>query len=65
VIPSHLVKVGLLTADNKYKTTILNGLKKAPTSSIDTFEKVEAQIQLEISKIEARSKRFTDFMDKN
>jgi hypothetical protein len=39
---SDLIAVGLLSADSKNKSSILSQLKKLPSTSLDSFEKIQA-----------------------
>ena len=41
---AELVEVGLIPQDSKIKTSILATLKKLPSSSLDSFEKIQAAI---------------------
>ena len=41
---SDLIAVGLLSADSKNKSSILSQLKKLPSTSLDSFEKIQAAV---------------------
>jgi len=44
VYSSDLIAVGLIPQDSKIKSSITSALKKLPTSSLDSFEKIQAEI---------------------
>jgi hypothetical protein len=57
VTADQLIKIGLLSADNKNKTSILNALKKAPIAEINTYAKLEKLISLQMAVIKERAER--------
>jgi uncharacterized protein YfeS len=44
VYSSDLIAVGLIPQDSKIKSSITSALKKLPASSLDSFEKIQAEI---------------------
>ena len=64
VTADQLVRIGLISADNKNKTTILNALKRAPSTQIDTYEKLQKAISAEMAVIKARADRLAAIKQK-
>jgi hypothetical protein len=64
VYSSDLITVGLIPQDSKIKSSITSALKKLPTSSLDTFEKIQAEIA-SVEKVHAdRKARLAAILDK-
>lgn len=57
VTADQLVRIDLISADNKNKTTILNAIKKAPADEINTYEKLKKSISMQLAVINARADR--------
>jgi hypothetical protein len=57
VTADQLIRIGLISAENKNKTTILNALKRAPSNQIDTYEKLQKATASEMALIKARADR--------
>jgi hypothetical protein len=57
VTADQLVRIGLISADNKNKTTILNSLKNTPADEINTYEKLKKAISIQLAVITARADR--------
>jgi len=64
VTADQLVRIGLISTDNKNKTTILNALKRAPSTQIDTYEKLQKAISAEMAVIKARADRLAAIKQK-
>jgi hypothetical protein len=56
-LPVDLVAVGLIPNDSKNKSSIATALRKLPSSSIDTFEKIQAEVALIQKAYEERKNR--------
>jgi hypothetical protein len=57
---TELVSRGLLSADNTYKYSVLQGLASYPNGSLDSLEKIEAAIKEQIFKAEAPKRRLAE-----
>jgi hypothetical protein len=57
VTADQLIRIGLISADNKNKTTILNALKKAPIAELNTYAKLQKFVSSQIAVINARVER--------
>ena len=55
VYSSDLIAVGLIPQDSKIKSSIISALKKLPGSSLDSYEKIQAEIA-SVEKIHADRK---------
>ena len=64
VTADQLVRIGLISVDNKNKTTILNALKRMPGTQIDTYEKLQSAISVEMALIKARADRLAAIKQK-
>jgi hypothetical protein len=64
VTADQLVRIGLISVDNKNKTTILNVLKRTPGTQIDTYEKLQSAISVEMALIKARADRLAAIKQK-
>jgi hypothetical protein len=57
---TELVSRGLLSADNTYKYSVLQGLASYPNGSLDSLEKIETAIKEQIFKAEAPKRRLAE-----
>jgi len=64
VYSSDLIAVGLIPQDSKIKSSITSALKKLPASSLDTFEKIQAEIASVEKKHADRKARLAAILDK-
>ncbi len=64
VTADQLIKIGLLSADSKNKTSILNALKKAPIVEINTYAKLQKFVSSEMAVIKARVERLAAIKNK-
>jgi uncharacterized repeat protein (TIGR02543 family) len=60
----ELIAVGLIPQDSKIKSSIIRALKKLPTSFLDTFEKIQAEIASVEKKHADRKARLATILDK-
>lgn len=59
IYPADLIKIGLIPADSKYKTALTLALKKLPSSARSTYSAIEAALNAEMAKIQARKDRLS------
>jgi len=64
VYSSDLITVGLIPQDSKIKSSITSALKKLPASSLDSFEKIQAEIASVEKEHADRKARLAAILDK-
>jgi hypothetical protein len=64
VYSSDLIAVGLIPQDSKIKSSITSALKKLPGSSLDSFEKIQAEIASVEKEHSDRKARLASILDK-
>lgn len=57
ITSNQLINVGLMPLDYRYKTTILSSLKRSAIAQINTYEKIQKLISLQMAVIKARADR--------
>lgn len=62
--PADLIEVGLIPQDSKIKSSITSALKKLPASSLDSFEKIQAEVAAVEKKLADRKARLVAILAK-
>jgi hypothetical protein len=57
ITSNQLINIGLMSSDYRYKTTILTTLKRTSIAQINTYEKIQKMISLQMALIKARADR--------
>jgi hypothetical protein len=63
-LPVDLIAVSLIPNDSKIKSSIATALRKLPASSVDTFEKIQAEVALIQKSHEERKNRLAAILAK-
>jgi len=58
------VEVGLIPSDSKYKTSLIAAVKRAAATDRDSFVEIQAVINAEVAKIQARQDRLTTIISR-
>lgn len=65
VFPEDLIKIGLIPADSKYKTSITLAIKKLPSSARSTYSAIQDAVSAEIARIQSRKDRLAVALARN
>ena len=61
---AELAEFGLVPADSKNKTTIINGLRRLPSTALDTYAKIQNSVLTIQDEINKRKARFTAILER-
>jgi hypothetical protein len=65
-VPSYLfVEIGLIPADSKNKTSLVNAIRELPVEERDNFSEIKAAIEIATSKIQARKDRLAALISRH
>jgi hypothetical protein len=64
ITSNQLINIGLMPADYRYKTTILTSLKRSEIAQINTYQKIQKMISLQMAVIKARADRLAAIKQK-